>query len=575
MRVVVLSLAVLLGSAVAQHSFRFPSSTLSQIRPIAGFPDSRIASGPVRSSGLGPIRGSSSQVGLRQSSSGSGDPCRPTPCGPNTSCSVNARGIAQCKCLDNFVPDGNTINGCKPQCVSDFECPDDYRCRQTKCERVCVPGACGLNADCDARNHRAVCTCPKGYAGSPEVSCNKNLPVVRANPPAPPPDPCFPSPCGDGAECRERDGRAVCTCPYAYEGDPLTRCTRVECVESSECPTNQACQQQKCINPCTIPDICGRGSECTVRNHQPVCSCGRGFTGDPFVACRRFDPQELCQPSPCGANTNCRVENDRAVCSCIDNYIGNPLEGCRAECVSDRDCPGDRTCRDNRCVNPCAYNACGENSYCDVRNNRVTCTCPQFFQGDPHSRCFAECTEHDDCSSSQACFELRCIDPCVGACGTGADCKVENHKPICSCPKGFTGHPFESCRPFTEADLCNPNPCGTGADCTPGHDRSGESRPVCTCPIGDIGNPLVSCQRGECQSPNDCAAEETCHAYHCQSACFTETGSVCGELADCTVRNHQPVCSCPPGYSGDPLRACYTAATSRFASSARFSAGRT
>ena len=65
-------------------------------------------------------------------------------------------------------------------------------------------------------------------------------------------------------------------------------------------------------------------------------------------------------------------------------------------------------------------------------------------------RCYAECTAHDDCPSHQACYQLRCINPCEGACGTGADCKVEDHKPICSCPKGYTGHPFESCRPFTK-----------------------------------------------------------------------------------------------------------------------------
>lgn len=539
MRLLVLTLAVFVGYASAQHDTR--------AQPIRG--DSRPFS--FRNTGV--------------SSSSSLDPCRPSPCGPNTRCEVNRNNIAQCKCVDGYVPDGNTINGCKPQCVSDFDCiKDDYRCRNNQCVRVCAPGACGLNAECDARNHRAVCTCPDGYSGSPDVSCSRNLPVLRANPPAPPVDPCFPSPCGDEAECNVRDNRAVCSCPVGYEGDPLSRCIKAECIRSEDCRSNQACQQQRCINPCNIPSMCGEGAECTVRNHQPVCSCGRGYTGDPFIKCRRFDPRELCEPSPCGRNTNCRVENERAVCSCIENYIGDPLTGCSAECVQDRDCPGERTCRDNRCVNPCAYGACGENAYCDVRNNRVDCTCPQFYQGDAHSRCYYECATHDECSSNQACFELKCIDPCVGACGTGAECKVENHKPICSCPRGYTGHPFESCRPFTEDDLCNPNPCGTNADCVPGSDRSGDPRPVCTCPKAYIGNPLVSCQRGECERPGDCPAHQTCHRYLCQDPCVTETGPVCGELAECTVRNHQPVCACPPGYEGNPLDECYSP-SARFA----------
>lgn len=37
----------------------------------------------------------------------------------------------------------------------------------------------------------------------------------------------------------------------------------------------------------------------------------------------------------------------------------------------------------------------------------------------------------------------------------------------------MTGDPFVSCRPFTKEDLCIPNPCGTNAQCVPGHDNSG------------------------------------------------------------------------------------------------------
>ena len=31
------------------------------------------------------------------------------------------------------------------------------------------------------------------------------------------------------------------------------------------------------------------------------------------------------------------------------------------------------------------------------------------------------------------------------------------------------GNPFESCRRFTTADLCSPNPCGVNAFCEPGN----------------------------------------------------------------------------------------------------------
>ena len=117
-----------------------------------------------------------------------------------------------------------------------------------------------------------------------------------------------------------------------------------------------------------------------------------------------------------------------------------------------------------------------------------------------YSRCYTECTRHDDCASNKACVKLKCRDPCYdpnpNVCGQGATCEATNHKAVCSCPKGYTGDPFVSCRQFEKRDLCNPNPCGPGANCQAGFDRSGSDRPVCTCPAGYRGDPLVSCNRG-------------------------------------------------------------------------------
>ena len=44
--------------------------------------------------------------------------------------------------------------------------------------------------------------------------------------------------------------------------------------------------------------------------------------------------------------------------------------------------------------------------------------------------------------------------------------------------------------------MLQPNPCGEGAECTPGNDRSGSDRPVCLCPSGSRGNPLQRCTKG-------------------------------------------------------------------------------
>lgn len=58
---------------------------------------------------------------------------------------------------------------------------------------------------------------------------------------------------------------------------------RPECVVSSECPTNRACVNQKCADPC--PGICGQNARCETINHSPICSCNQRYTGDPFVRC--------------------------------------------------------------------------------------------------------------------------------------------------------------------------------------------------------------------------------------------------------------------------------------------------
>nr|XP_053634795.1 neurogenic locus notch homolog protein 4-like [Cherax quadricarinatus] len=506
------------------------------------------------------------------------NPCQPSPCGSNTRCeTARSGGIAgrntvhaRCRCLEGFVPNGNTIVGCKYQCLDDRECPDDYQCRGQKCVRVCEAGACGINADCEAVNHKPRCSCPPGFRGNPESRCSREQIEVRDAPEPLEVDPCFSSPCGENADCRDERSRAVCTCPFGYSGDPLTRCNRGECTENDHCSPNKVCQGLKCIDPCSDRSMCGANSNCQVRNHQVICTCISGYVGDAVRGCDRFDPATLCNPSPCGQNTNCKVKDGRAVCSCFVNYRGDPLTKCIPDCERNEDCSSSQTCRNNVCVNPCSGNACGENAICEVRNYQAICRCPEYYSGDPYNRCTAQCFDHDDCPNHQACSLLKCINPCEGACGERADCKVNDHQPICSCPRGMTGHPFERCRPFTDEDFCKPNPCGDGANCQPGTDRSGVKKAVCTCPHGYIGNPLSRCTKGQCTQDNECPGSQTCFLFECKDPCVGITGSVCGENAKCIVRDRKPVCSCPVGYTGDARQACSPAPHSR----GRFSLGR-
>jgi len=266
-----------------------------------------------------------------------------------------------------------------------------------------------------------------------------------------------------------------------------------------------------------------------------------------------YSNQEACRPSPCGQNTNCEVVAGRPTCSCVKGYVGNPLSGCRHECESDGECGSQEYCKDFKCQSAC--DQCGISAQCSrVTNHRAICECPKnYILGSPYTECKAECYGDRDCPAGRpACFYGICKNPCDGACGIGADCNLRGLTPICSCPRDMTGDPFVRCRPFTKEDLCIPNPCGQNAQCVPGHDNTGKERPVCTCLPGYTGNPLSYCARGECQSDVECSDNRSCQNYACVDPCIGQ----CGSNAICEARRHVAVCRCPQGYNGDALVSC-------------------
>nr|CAH7740798.1 unnamed protein product [Callosobruchus chinensis] len=51
---------------------------------------------------------------------------------------------------------------------------------------------------------------------------------------------------------------------------------------------------------------------------------------------------------------------------------------------------------------------------------------------------------------------------------------------------------------------------------------------------------------------SECSAEKDCINGKCQNAC----PGPCGTASNCQVKNHRPVCTCPPKYAGIPYIAC-------------------
>lgn len=101
-------------------------------------------------------------------------------------------------------------------------------------------------------------------------------------------NPCQPSPCGLNSVCRELNNHAVCSCVPDMIGAPPN--CRAECIVSSECAQDKSCINKKCKDPCV--GVCGQHARCQAVNHNPICSCPIGYTGDPFIACVREEERK-------------------------------------------------------------------------------------------------------------------------------------------------------------------------------------------------------------------------------------------------------------------------------------------
>lgn len=119
---------------------------------------------------------------------------------------------------------------------------------------------------------------------------------------------------------------------------------------------------------------------------------------------------------------------------------------------------------------------------------------------------------------------------------------------MCSCVHGFIGNPFEQCTPaMDEKQLtCNNQICGPNTECKQKGRVLG-----CVCKKGFYGDPLIGC-RPQCVLNPDCEENKACINNKCENPCK----GVCGVNALCEVKNHVPLCYCPPNHSGDPFLSC-------------------
>lgn len=267
------------------------------------------------------------------------------------------------------------------------------------------------------------------------------------------------------------------------------------CTNDIECPSEKACIQNICSDPCTLRGACGENALCKTVLHMPRCSCPNCYIGRPGVECK---------PDPnCDITTTPRPAHPM--------YLPTP-------CQKDTDCHETLRCDTNGiCVDPCEAPKyiCEGNKKCEPRRHRPVCVCKSGFMVNelgeltcaPDKR---ECTRNDECGSNMACIDLKCQNPCVATatrlapCPADKACQVQDHKPVCICMKDCSpsisiclrdsGCPIGlACRNYQCINPCDIASCAANSPCF-----VEDHKPICKfCPPGFIADSRNGCQKGK------------------------------------------------------------------------------
>lgn len=291
----------------------------------------------------------------------------------------------------------------------------------------------------------------------------------------------------------------------------------------------------------------------------------------------------------------CKIIEIPAVCERIDLMIFFCLIF-SAECKINSDCPYDKACINEKCLNPCSYGnvQCGTGAQCLIRNHQAECQCPAGTQGNPFISCITGlCQYNEDCADHEACDRLNriCKPVCDDdTCAQTAICHGKNHQPYCECKPGSSGNPYIGCVFFepipslecnVDADCSSQlacinskcvNPCNNQLNvCSPQQicsvlDTLPLRTIICKCPndlITDNARNCVPIKHDQppspkppqigCQNNDNCQNTEICQRGNCIDACRLDQ---CGVNAVCRSINHYAQCTCPPGYEGNPRIEC-------------------
>ncbi len=207
-----------------------------------------------------------------------------------------------------------------------------------------------------------------------------------------------------------------------------------ECLVDEDCPLHEACDRvsQTCGDPCRS-QTCGTNAECQVNTHRPTCTCRPQYEGNPYKACH-LRKRITKGPS---------LQRPSLQTSPMPSFFFPLPPPPPAGCKSDYECRDNEACINRDCQNPCLYEECGVNAFCETVGHHPRCRCHENHipDPDPYTRCRPyECLRNEDCVDTLACVDEKCEDPCD--CADNADCTRRNHRGICNCRPGYTGDAY-------------------------------------------------------------------------------------------------------------------------------------
>ena len=221
------------------------------------------------------------------------------------------------------------------------------------------------------------------------------------------------------------------------------------------------------------------------------------------------------------------------------------------QCQRDEDCPFDKTCKSNECVDPCPLTICGSRAQCKPERHKGICVCPAGLQGNPYVSCTeVGCQSHEDCSYDEKCDfpspssgRRECVRLCITpSCAQGARCEAKNHKEICTCNYPLQGDGYISC-------LERKSPMGGRGVFRSRFLKTTFLSLVCTAYEPDVP---------ECRVDADCPSKLACIRQKCQNPCVI--GNPCSSSQTCVVTDSLPsrsvACQCPDRQVAGPNGEC-------------------